>query len=218
MTYLEIVQEVCRLAGITDTGGPTTVVGQTGDFRKAIGYVAISHEEIQSMYFDWDFLWGNSTITTSASVSSYAGESDLGIWDAGRVFYSNADLGVYQWHDYTPETRTNAAPEFAVIRPDNRLLIVPTPDDAYTITYDYYKVPKVLSANADEPYIPARFQRAIVGRAVMLYALHESAQESLALGSEMYGQYMEALQKHQLSRRQQTHGRFESGGITVVAE
>lgn len=218
MTYLEIVQEVCRLAGITNTGGPTTTVGQTGDYRKAIQYVTMAHEEIQNKYFDWDFLWGHSTFNTSASLANYAGASDLGIWDIQRIFYDGEKLDVLQWQDYVPETLTNSEPDSLVLRPDNNLLVVPTPDDAYTITYDYFKMPKVLSANTDEPYIPARFQMAIVGRALMLHGMFESSQVALEMGADIYNQVMPQLENHQLSRRQQTHGRSESMPITVIAE
>ena len=219
MNFLQGVQEVVRLCDISKTTAPTSVLSQTGDLKKAVEYFQQAHEEIQNLWFDWDYLWGNDTITTTANIATYEGNSELGIWDASRVFYDNDQLDVYEWHDYTPDTSlSTGAPDFAVIRPDNTLLIVPTPDAAYTITYDFYKVPKLLVDNTDQPLIPDRFRRAIVGRAVMLYGIYESAPEAVMLGESIYNQYMAVLEKHQLSRQAQTRGRIAGGEITVMAE
>ena len=215
MTHLELVQELVRLAAISDSGGPTTTVGQTGDYLKAVKYVAAAHQEIQGMFFDWDFLWGNSTFDTSASLATYAGASDLGIWDADRIYYNASKLRRVVWQDYIPED-ISGQPAFFTIRPDNKILIGPTPDNIYTITYDYYKAPKVLTADADVPYIPSQFQRVIVGRALMLYGNFESAAEAKVQGQELYTTYLEQLKAHQLARRQQTHGRASSAHLVAV--
>ena len=215
MTHLELVQEVVRLAGISDSGGPTTTVGQTGDYLKAVKYVAAAHEEIQGMFFDWDFLWGATTFDTSASLATYSGASDLGIWDVTRIYYGDKQLRRVIWQDYVPAV-SSGEPSFFTIQPDNKILIGPTPDDVYTITYDYYKAGKVLTADSDTPYIPARFQRIIVGRALMLYGNFESAAEAKVQGQELYAVYLDQLKAHQLARRQQTHGRASSEHLTSV--
>lgn len=215
MTYLELVQEVVRLADISDSGGPTTTVGQTGDYLQAIKYVTAAHEEIQGMFFDWDFLWGAATFDTSAALATYSGASDLGIWDVARIYYNASKLRRVIWQDYVPE-EVSGAPAFFTIQPDNKILIGPTPDGTYTITYDYYKVGKTLTADADVPYIPSRFQRVIVGRALMLYGNFESAAEAKVQGQELYTVYLEQLKAHQLARRQQTHGRAGSEQLVSV--
>lgn len=218
MNYLQIVTRVVQLADISDAG-PSTVTGQSGDYAKAITYVTMAHAEIQGMFFDWKFLWGNATLNTSASTSEYSGASGLHLWNKDRVFYNNDYLDVYEWEDYTPDTSlANGPPEFAVIRPDNQLLIVPTPDASYTITYDYWKEPKVLSANTDEPYIPSEFHDVIVGKALMLFGLHESAPEVLSLGQVIYDYWLAQLKTKELPRRAQTHGRQESTDVTIIAE
>lgn len=219
MNRLELVQDLCRLAGITDTGGPTTTIGQTGDFRKAVRYIDIAHEEIQFVYFDWNFLWGTSTVTTSADVASYQGQSDLGIWDEQRIYYDGRRLAVTPYQEYMPDPdRESGPPEYVVIRPDNQLLIVPTPDAAYTITYDYFKAPRVLTENTSEPLIPADYHMAIVGRALMLYGNFDAAEDAKIQGQELYEQYMDALIKHEAPRKAQMQGRAENTPIVVIPE
>jgi len=217
MNRLQLVQELCRLAGITDTGGPTTTLEQSGDYAKAVNYIDRALQEIYNLYFDWNFLWSSSTISTTADLAVYGGQSNLGIWDAQRVHYNNRPLPVRDYRDYVPDTeRSTGPPESVVIRPDNQLLIVPTPDDAYTITYDYFRKPLALSANADEPLIPAQFRMVIVGRALMLYANYEGADEARTQGQELYEQYLRALSMHQTPRRAQLQGRAENSAIVVI--
>ncbi|MDP1931902.1 MAG: hypothetical protein Q8L60_10635 [Gammaproteobacteria bacterium] len=219
MNRLQLVQELCRLAGITDTGGPTTTIGQTGDIRKAVAYIDIAHNEIQLEYFDWNFLWGTNTITTSAGTAAYQGQSDLGIWDERRIYYDGRKLRVVAYQDYTPDAdRENGPPEFVVIRPDNQLLLVPTPDDVYEISYDYFKRPRILTANDMEPLIPSDYRMVIVGRALMIYANFESAEEAKVQGQELYQIHMDALKAHEAPRRAQLQGRAENSPIVVIPE
>ena len=215
MSYLDLVKELVRLASISDSGGPTTTAGQTGDYLKAVKYVTAAHEEVQGMFFDWDFLWSNATLDTSAGLATYAGAPDLGVWDVDRIYYNGVKLRRVVWQSYTP-TVTSGPPSWFTVRPDNSILIGPTPDAAYTITYDYYKAPKVLSVDSDVPDIPAQFHRVIVGRALMLYGNFESAPDAKVQGQELYMAYLEQLKAHQLARRQQTHGRGASEALVSV--
>lgn len=217
MNRLQLVQELCRLSGITDTGGPTTTISQIGDFRKAVGCIDIAHEEIQLKYFDWNFLWANSTVTTTADIPTYAGASDLHIWDEKRIYFRGEKLYVMPYQDYVPDPdRETGPPEYVVIQPNNQLLIVPTPDAAYTITYDYFRKPRALTENGTEPLIPSDYHMAIVGRALMIYGNYESAEESKIQGQELYEMYMGALTAHEAPRRAQLQGRAENTQIVVI--
>lgn len=219
MNKLELVQVVCRLAAITDSGGPTTLLSQTGDYLKAIKYLDMAHEEIQNMFADWNFLQGTATLTTVAELADYAGESGLATWDERRIYYNGQQIDIIPYQEYVPDpSATSHSPLQATIRPDNRIQFIPAPDDAYTITYDYFKAPKVLTANTDEPLIPSRHQMAIVGRALILYGNFESAPDAKIQGSELYAEYMGQLKNNELPRRKQTFGRSESADITVTVE
>lgn len=218
MTYLEAIKELSRLAGITDSGGPATVKSQTGDFRKAIQYFDIAHEEIQTAFADWQFLWVAGSVTTTAGQAAYPGTSNLETWDVRRFQEDDEPLEVVEWPDYVPDTRDNGRPEFVVIRPDGQMLVVPTPDDAYTIEFSYYRKPKVLVENADTMLIPTQYQRAVIGRALMLYGNFEAAEEAKIQGQELYEQNMQALMNNQLPRRKQRFARSEPVDLTVIPE
>lgn len=216
MTFLELVQKLVRYSGMADSG-PSTVTDQVGDYLKAVTYIQDAHAEVQSLHFDWDFLWGTGSFTTTAGIDIYPGISGLGIWDVDRIAASGNPLTPRSWADHTP-SGDSGTPQYVIVRPDNQLLLYPVPNGSYTVTYDYYKRPRILVENSDTPLIPAQFRNVIVGRALMLYGNYESAADAKVQGAEMYQSALDQLEKHQLSRRQQTHGRQESGAILVVAE
>lgn len=218
MNFLALVKELARMAGMVGEDGPPIIGGQTGEYRRAIEYVRIAHEDVNNLYFDWDFLWAHTTLATESGMATYAGPADLGIWDAQRLYLDGQPIEVIEWADHTPDTGSNARPHTAVIRPDNQLQLVPAPDGEYTLSFDYFKASPVLENDADEPLIPARFRRVILGRALMLYGNYEAADDAKTQGAELYQLYLEQLERHQLSRRQQTHGRAKAKPINVVAE
>lgn len=218
MNRLQLVQEVARLAGVTDSGGPATTVGQSGDYQKVIRYVDLAHEEIQNQYVDWKFLWAQGALQTTPGEGQYVAPADLGVWDVSRVYVGDQPLIFVEYADWEPEERRPGKPDTAVVLPNNRLMLSPTPDKAYTINFDYFVKPAVLTGNDSVPLIPERFRRAIVGRSLILYGNFEAAPDAKAQGEEIYTEYMEKLRLSQLPRRLHTLGRGESIGITVVPQ
>jgi len=218
MNKLALVQELARLAGISDSGGPATLVGQTGDNQKAIRYIDAAHEEIQNEYADWNFLWASTSFNTTIDLAEYAGASGLLTWDVDRIYCDGEQVDVIAYQDYTPETLDSAKPMQATILPNGQIKFIPAPDAVYPITYDYFKAPKVLSLNADESLIPSQYHMAIVARALIMYANFESAAEAKVQGEELYTKYMTQLKNNQLPRRKQMFARSESIDFTVIPE
>lgn len=217
MNFLEGVQALVKLAGVSSTPSPSSVTTNAGRLSSMVDYFQRAHEEVQNLHFDWLFLWAEGSQNTIADQPDY-GDTDVGIWNTDRIYLDGQKLPVYQWADYAKAEATPPRPESAILRPDNRLLLIPTPDKAYELTYEYYKAPKVLVENTDEPLIPKQFRMVIVGRALIMYANYESAEEVKMQGTEIYQQYLEQLERHQLPRRQQTHGRSDSIDMVVTTE
>lgn len=217
MNFLELVQRVVQYSGMANSG-PSSVVGQTGDFARAVTYVQDAHAEIQQAYQDWDFLWSTGSLTTSSGLAEYDGASDLNLWDVMRLRLEGELIDYTDWHDYEEGDVDDAKPTGFTVRPDNRIVLTPTPDDSYTVSYHYYRTPKVLSGNSDEPLIPSRYHLAIVGRALVFAGIYDAAEDVQAQGAEMYQRFFEQLTREQLPRRRQTFGRMESADITVVPE
>ena len=215
MTFLELCQEVVRTGGITGTG-PATTSSQNGEYLRIVRFVSEAYEEVCNQHFDWDFLWDQVTGTQSDEVVTPP--ANLGIWDAERLFLEGEPIECIPHADYMPETLSNARPYAAVILPSGALQLIPAPDQPYDIVFDYFKAAPALAEDTDNPLMPARFHRVIVGRALMLLGNWEDAEDIMKQGQELYQQYLAALEAHQLSRRQQTHGRQEARDITVIPQ
>lgn len=215
MNFLQLCQEFVRIGGISGNG-PTTVNGQSGEFGRVVMFIRQAYEEICNQHFDWDFLWDN--LDDTADTATVSAPDDLGIWDMQRLYLDGEPLNAVAWADYVPETLSPARPHTAVLRPDGQLLLIPAPDQPYPINFDYFVTAPTLTNDDDEPLIPRQFRLVIIGRALMLLGNYEYAEEVMKQGQELYQQYLQQLEEHQLSRRQQTHGRQESAPITVVAQ
>jgi len=219
-TFLELTQktrEACSVAG----DGPSTVTGQVREYARLIEFVQIAHEEIQAKWFDWRFLWKEGSFSTIASQDAYdltdsssmggsgnviddfskmakydpaSGRTGEKLWINGSTQLDYIPWGSYDLSAYTSEGK----PSSFTIKPNGDFLMLPTPDSAYPITFEYYKKPVVLAADSDMSPIPERFHRAIVGRAMVLYANYENAQEVRADGLERYGEAMDQLEADQL--------------------
>lgn len=218
MTFLQLVQELVIKGGMVGAGGPASIDGQQGEYRRAVTFVRTAYEEIMNLHTDWKFLWRKDEYELDDEYSAYPPPPDLHIWDAARLFLDGEPLPVVEWEDYMPENREPGRPQFAVIQPDNHLLLVPSPVEPHVLTFDYYRAAPPFEGNETEPLIPEPYQRVILGRALMLYGNYENAEDVKVQGSEIYQTYLAKLEQHQLPRRQQTHGRQESMPITVVPE
>lgn len=215
MNFIQLVQQVVRLSGMADSG-PSTVADQVGDYRKAIDYVQMAHAEIQNEYHDWSFLWRAGSFTTDAGVADYPGPSDLGVWDQQRIYVDGQCIHVYDHPDYCPQEQlSDSRPWAGVVLPSGDLRLIPAPDDSYPVSFEYFRMPRILQNNNDEPLIPSQFRMAIVGRALMMYGNYESAEEAKIQGSEIYQQFMDQLKDHQLVRRQQRNRRIEGREFQV---
>lgn len=218
MNFLQITQELARMAGMSG-GGPSNTEGQSGESQRAVDFVRIAYEDVCNLHFDWDFLWATDTIDVTDDFALYPAPSDLHIWDAKRVFLDGEPLPVIEWADYQPDQYAgNGRPQCLVIRPDNAVLLCPHPDDSYTLSFDYFKQADPLVTSTDTPAIPEPYHRVILGRALILYGNYEAAEDAMKQGMEIYQEYLAKLEMYQLTRRQQTHGRQESIDITVVAQ
>lgn len=216
MTFLEMVKELVRTGGIAGQSGPVSVAGQTGEYARAVEFVRQANDEICSLHADWLFLWAHAD--QSVSTALVDPPADLATWDVERFMLDGEPLPALDWSAYTPEDVDPHRPAHAILRPDNKLLLHPAPDQAYTLAFDYWRAADILSADTDEPPFPARYHRAVVGRALILLGNYEFAQDVTQQGQEMYQMHMEQLERHQLPGRQQTHARHGSVPITVIPE
>tara|TARA_Y100001951_G_C11265867_1_gene255475 strand:- start:562 stop:1248 length:687 start_codon:yes stop_codon:yes gene_type:complete len=208
MTFLELCQTVRQEVGISGTG-PSTVVGQEGQLKVIVDFVAEADYQIQALWHDWNFLWAqySSTLSTGTRAPATTKPTDLGNWDM-RSFYldyttddsiSLSTLSYVEWRaDFRQGVATNDSPTYVVVQPDSSLIVDPPPDKAYTITADYWKTPTKMTANTDESVIPSQYHRIIVARAKTMWAEREEAPEILLGSSAEYQDLLDKLESQSL--------------------
>jgi hypothetical protein len=166
----------------------------TTDFSTAVGFypaikeaINASIRHINQAHFFWSFNHNKDTVTLTPGTSRYAvpGNAKYTAFDSFRVV-RDITLGVgegkhlkqltyseyldkYIDQEYETDITKGAVPTHVVRTPDEEYVIVPMPDEAYEIEYEYFMEPTDLSAATDVPTIPERFRHVIIDGA-MYYA------------------------------------------------
>lgn len=213
MNFLEICKRVRQESGISGTG-PVTVVSQTGEFEKIVGWVLSAYQDVQNRHANWNFMRFDFSFPTIAATSTYLPSAvslaehakwelrDMRTYLAATGVSDENRLTYIPWsklkaHRLIGVVQSGKPVEFAV-RPDKSLVFWPTPDAVYTTTGEYWKRAQTMAANADEPLIPDEFHMIIVWGAVRYYAGDQGAAELFALADANYTRMMRALEIDQL--------------------
>ena len=199
MNYLELCQRLVRETGIADSG-PTSVVGQTGDYRRITDWVNDAWLQIQSMRKDWAWMWATGTSTLTANTSLVTLPSDAE--EIERVSLGQAYIQRLTYDELADAYReiTAGQPSAFAIRPDGKLAFNAKPESNLTVTYEYYKVPTSMVTNIDFPGMPSRYHMLIVYSALREYALFDVAPEIEKKAVVAYEMMLADLERDQLPK------------------
>src|SRR5688572_4470889 len=56
MNFLQLCQDLVSELGLAGGSGPTTVVGQAGELRNVVRWIAQANLDIENQWIDWKFL------------------------------------------------------------------------------------------------------------------------------------------------------------------
>lgn len=221
MTFLELAQALRRECGESGSG-PTTVSGQAGVYERLVNWIKQADMLIQNKWRNWNFLWNTGSVSVVLGTQDYAGPSDIGWYDLDTFALDGNEIEVIPYARYRDSadrftTMTASQPLYVVVLPNKQLRMVPTPDTSYTLTFDYFKAPTRLSANADESAIPSQFHDIIVARAMILYGNSENAPEIRQQGMEAYAENIMRLEASELPEGS-IHGVSYDQELTVTPE
>ena len=222
-TYLVLCQDMARDVGIPGTGpSSVTSTSLSEEENAVVRYIANADQDVQSRWFDWDFLWSEASITaisgTSTLTSSNTGfPTALGNWKLDSIVWDKSSdsyqiLEYMEWNSYREMykygTIDSDVPEVYSIKPNNDLDLYPTPNAATVISAEYWATPTVLAADADISAIPPRFHKIIIARAKLYYAENEDAPEIMVGSLSEFEDLLDKLEADQLPR--QKNRRFSS--------
>jgi len=217
-TFLELVQDLQREVGASGNQ-ISNVTGQVGENQRIVRWIQDADFYVQDLWLNWKFLWNQVQLNTATGVIGLAAPTDLSFWDY-KTFKLNeggaSDLDEplnFAEHDSIKTAvrdLTNAKPATVILMPDNDIEFEPIPDAVYQIKADYFVKPTKMAANGDISPIPEVYHPVILGRAMVLYANYEQAEEMKAQGSEIYIEFLARLENHQLPN--QRFSRYQSTG------
>ena len=111
-TFLVLCQDMARDVGIPGTGPSTTTTTNLSEEESSVvRYINQADQDIQSRWFDWDFLWSEASITAISGTSTlssgntgFPGTSTigpLGNWKLDSLVWDKTSES-YQILDYMP--------------------------------------------------------------------------------------------------------------------
>jgi hypothetical protein len=214
-TFLQLCQRLRQEAGISGTG-PTTVLAQTGEYKKIVDWILSAYEDIQNLHPEWDFLRSDLSFQTISGTNNYTKAAislaEYGEWipSSFRSYLTSAGATGEQYmtwvnwvdfrdtYEFGSNRTTTGNPRYIAQKPDTSLIMYPTPDGIYTITGEYYKRAQTMTANADEPIIPSKYHMIIMWRALMFYAGQYNAPELYSVGQTEYKRLLHRLENSKL--------------------
>lgn len=230
MTNIQLVQKLASESGSSgNSAAVSTVIGQTGNSKRLVGWIKDTHTEIQNKHQDWRWMRSSFTLNTVASDDSYVytdctdtltslAISRFGHWletdtDGTPVFKSYLTstgvgaqnfLTFLSWGEfrylYKTGTQTNGQPVHFTIDPQNNLLFGPKPDAIYTVIGDYQRAALEFSLDADTPEFPSRFHDIVWAMALEKYGMFHAAPEVMLRGQREGKRLLRQLERDQLPR------------------
>ncbi len=212
MTYLELCQKLRQKAGYSGTG-PTTVVGQTGDYANIVSWINEAWNELQDMRADWEFMTDTFSLSFTAGDATVTAPTDYRAIKADSVVVSwtpNASKYVPQYltpnqmliHKRTYTDTANRPTHYTVA--GGTFEVWPTPSENFTISGEYYTLPVDLAADADEPSLPPEYHMGIVYLAMILNGVYDEAMNNIFHANAKWTEYLNKIIRDQLPSLSQT--------------
>ena len=214
--YLDLVNEVNRRLNEVEL--------TSANFSSAVGFYAHNKDavnaairDINHTHYEWPFNHVLAEETLTAGTIRYAFPSDANTidFDTFRIeentTFGNATvkltilsyedyLSRYIDHEYTTDSSKREVPSYVFHAPSLEYGVVPSPNNAYTIFYEYYRVPVDLSLYSDVPSIPERFRHVIIDGAMAYAYLFRSNEQSAVMSKNKFEEGIKRMRSMLVNR------------------
>ena len=200
--YLGLVNEINRRLNEVELTSST--------FSSAKGFHAINKDavnaalrDIHHSHYEWPFNHVIGEETLSAGTTRYAFPSDANTidFDTFRIV-ENASfgnetrrLGVITYdeylqnhikQEYSTDTNGRGVPLKVFHATGGEFGVVPAPDKAYEVIYEYYRIPVDLEKYDDVPAVPERFRHTIVDGAMYHAYMFRSNEQAAGISKNKF--------------------------------
>jgi hypothetical protein len=202
-TYLQLTNRVLQALNevpLTSSNFDNTSDGFANEVKESINQAIFdiyTEEDIK-----WPFAWSETTFNTVIGTRDYtplAGVSTIN-WSSFIILgdgdtISSLKLPQVDWQVYKDkylskdldlDTIDYSKPQFVVRKPNNYILISPTPDQVYTISYEYYSIPSALTVATSTTTIPDEYTQLIVDKALHYAYMFRDNMELASMAQQRY--------------------------------
>lgn len=210
--YLELVNSVARRLNETEltSSNFSTAKGFYANIKDAVN---ASIRDINQYQLYWPYnhnsneetLVAGETRYTIADEAKYVDydtfrlkrDSDLGIGNARKLRQISYLEYVDRYIDQEDETDTSVggAPEYVFRTQDGYFGVVPMPDKAYTVEYEYFTYPVDLALFDDVPTIPEPYKHVIVDGAMYYSYMFRDNMEMAAISKSKLEEGIKNMRK-----------------------
>lgn len=205
MTFLELCKRLRQESGYEGTG-PASVENQTGDSLRFVTWIQEADLEIQSLRTDWAFMREPLSIALSSGTATAALPADFNRLDAASLVVKRAD-GTNTYPDYVQpnvlrmvkrEQTDNGGLPLYITMDAGICEVFPTPNEAITVTADYFVQPTKMTTNSAESRLPSEYRLAIVFYALMNHGAYDEASNMWNHAHNRWTQYFNRMNQTQL--------------------
>lgn len=169
----------------------------TGFYSQAKDAINASIRYINQSEYNWPFNHVTQEDVLTANIMRYGNPDDSKTLDANtfrikedstlgnstrklKILSYEEYLEKYIHYEYDEDNGSSAFPIYVFRTPSQEYGLVPPPDKAYTIVYEYYRIPVDMENFDDVPGIPERFAHVIVDGAMhYAYLFRGNTQDAL---------------------------------------
>jgi hypothetical protein len=228
-TKLELCKQLHQELKIAGT--LSTTVGNIGQLDRLCNAIIKADRFIQFLYTDWEFLWREWENTLVEDIGSYTAPAGIGAFDENSFWIDAGTTDAYKityadykmWRDKLRHLYTATAdePDFVVIKPDNKVVFVPTPNSVCAgkvVTADYWLAPVDLVDDGQISLIPEQFHDAIVAMGKYYYGEYMQNSELQNSAIQQYSPILKKLEAHSLPGRFDDNKNQASFPLTITVE
>jgi len=188
----------------------------SSNFSTATGFYAHIKDAVNSAirdinhtHYEWPFnhVLAEETLTVGGTRYAFPSDASTIDFDTFRVKESatlsndTVRLGVMTYDDYlqrfvdqeySADTSKQDVPTYVFHAPSLEWGVVPAPNQAYAIAYEYYRIPVDLSSSTDVPSIPERFKQVILDGAMYHAYMFRSNEQAANIAK---GEFEEGIKK-----------------------
>jgi hypothetical protein len=206
--YIGLTNEVNRRLNEVELTSANFLTA-TGFYAHIKDAVNASIRDINHTHYEWPFnhVLAEETLTVGGTRYAFPSDASTIDFDTFRVKESatlsndTVRLGVMTYDDYlqrfvdqeySADTSKQDVPTYVFHAPSLEWGVVPAPNQAYSIVYEYYRIPVDLSSSTDVPSIPERFKQVILDGAMYHAYMFRSNEQAANIAK---GKFEEGIKK-----------------------